>query len=102
MEFCDRAQNFSTMAQQNAEILEILLCEVADDREINSVVGEALGVLRQAELFEPLRNLLHCRPLRRFLSSFCQAGPQVTTSDGERGRRVTVLPLDQRDVGVGS
>ena len=47
------------MAQQNAEVLEILLCQIADDREVNGVVGEALGVLGQAELFEPVCDLLH-------------------------------------------
>src|SRR6266516_4314279 len=36
--FGDRAQNFAAMPQQNAEVLEILLCQIADDREINGVV----------------------------------------------------------------
>src|SRR6478672_4391532 len=55
----DRALNFAAMPQQNAEVLEILLCKIADDREVNGVVGEALGVFGQAELFEPVRDLLH-------------------------------------------
>ncbi len=50
------------MPKQHAEVLEILLCEIADDREVNGVVGEALGVFGQAELFEPLPNLLHRNP----------------------------------------
>ena len=33
------------MPQQNAEILEIFLCQIADDREVNGVLGELLGVL---------------------------------------------------------
>ena len=32
------------MLQQNTEVLEVLLGEIADDREVNSVIGEALGV----------------------------------------------------------
>src|SRR5262249_10337787 len=59
IEVRDRPQNFAAMPQQNTEILEILLCQIADDREVNSVVREALGVLGQAELFEPVRDLLH-------------------------------------------
>src|SRR5262245_14741103 len=47
------------MPQQNTQVLEILLCQIADDREVNGVGGEALGVLGQAELFEPVRDLLH-------------------------------------------
>jgi len=36
----DRAQNYAAMPQQNAEVLEILLCQIADDREVNGVVDE--------------------------------------------------------------
>jgi hypothetical protein len=39
----DGAQDL-TMLQQNTEVLEVLLGEIADDREVNSVIGEALGV----------------------------------------------------------
>src|SRR5262245_2133735 len=59
IEVRDRPQNFAAMSEQNAEVLEILLRQIADDREVNGVVGEALGVLGQAELFEPVRDLLH-------------------------------------------
>jgi len=55
----DVSQNFAAMPQQNAEVFKILLCQIADDREVNGVLGEALGVLGQAELFEPARDLLH-------------------------------------------
>ncbi|HVI61841.1 MAG TPA: hypothetical protein VM910_04490 [Bradyrhizobium sp.] len=46
---CDRAQNLAAMPQQNAEILEVLLGQIADDREVDGVVGEPLGVLTQAD-----------------------------------------------------
>ena len=45
----DRAQNLAAMPKQNAEILEVLLRQIADDREVNAVVGEPLGVLTQAD-----------------------------------------------------
>jgi len=41
----DGAQDLAAMPQQNAEILEIFLCQIADDREVNGVLGELLGVL---------------------------------------------------------
>ena len=65
IELRDRAQNFAAMPQQNAEVFEVLLRQIADDGEVNGVVGEALGVLGQAELFEPVRDLLHRNPSPR-------------------------------------
>src|SRR5215470_18811076 len=59
IEVRDRPQNFAAMPKQDTEVLEILLRQIADDREVNGVVREALGVLGQAELFEPVRDLLH-------------------------------------------
>src|SRR5262249_20332442 len=55
----DRAQNLATMPEQNAEVLEVLLRQIADDREVNGVVGEPLGVLTQADRFKPLGNAFH-------------------------------------------
>src|SRR5262249_10333683 len=59
LKFRDGAQNLSTMPQQNAEILEVLLCQVAEDRKINGVIAEPLGVLTQADRCEPLGNAFH-------------------------------------------
>jgi hypothetical protein len=42
----DAAQDLAAMAQQNAEVHEILVCQVAEYREVNAVLGEALSVLR--------------------------------------------------------
>ena len=50
------------MPQQNAEILEVLLGEIADDRESTALSTKRSGVFGQAELFEPLPNLLHRDP----------------------------------------
>jgi hypothetical protein len=35
--------------KQDAEVLEVLLRKIADDREVNGVLAEALGVLSQAD-----------------------------------------------------
>ena len=55
-----RAQHFAPMAEQDAEFLQVLIGQIGKDREINAVLGKALRVLGHAELFEPVRNLLHC------------------------------------------
>jgi hypothetical protein len=45
---------------RDAELLEVLIAQIAEDRHVNIVLGEPLDVLGHAELFEPLRNLLQC------------------------------------------
>jgi hypothetical protein len=47
------------MPEQNADVLEILIGQMAECRDIDPVLGKALGVLGHAELSEPIRNLLH-------------------------------------------
>jgi hypothetical protein len=37
------------------EFFEVLIGQVTQDREIDIVLGKALGVLGHAELFEPVR-----------------------------------------------
>jgi hypothetical protein len=49
LKFRDRAQNFTAMPQQDAKVFEVLLRQIADDREINGVLGEALRILFQAD-----------------------------------------------------
>jgi hypothetical protein len=56
-----------------------LLCQIADDREVNGVVREALGVFGQAELFEPVRDLLH-----RNLSPRIYRGLTALLDEGDR------------------
>jgi hypothetical protein len=53
------------MAEQDADLLKVLVGQVSKDGDIDSILGKALGVLGHAELFEPLRNLLHCGALSR-------------------------------------
>jgi hypothetical protein len=45
----DGAQHLAAMPQQDPELLEVLLRQIADDREVNGVLVEALGVLSQAD-----------------------------------------------------
>ena len=59
IELRDCAQNLAAMPQQNAEVFEVLLCQIADDRKVDGVVGEALGVLSQADRCEPLGDASH-------------------------------------------
>src|SRR5262245_66135547 len=47
--FRDGAQHLAAMPQQNAEILEVLLCQVAEDRKINGVIGPSEYVQRFAD-----------------------------------------------------
>src|SRR5262245_17481793 len=91
LELRDGAEDLAAMPQQNAQVLQILFRQIADDGEVDRVVGEALGVLGQAELSEPLCNPLHRHPPADF-ASFCPAGVQLITlpSERERGQRVAL------------
>ena len=48
------------MAEQNSDILEVLIRQIGENAEVNPILSKALGVLGQAELFEPICDLLHC------------------------------------------
>ena len=50
------------MPEEDADVLEVLIGEVAERRDSNAVLGKALRVLGHAELFEPVRNRLHRGP----------------------------------------
>src|SRR6516164_7555852 len=45
----------------NANLFEALIGQVTQNIEINIILGKALSVLLETELFEPIRNLLHRR-----------------------------------------
>ena len=47
------------MAEQDTHILEMLLGQVREDRDIYPVLGKALVILGQAERGEPFRNRRH-------------------------------------------
>ena len=54
-------KHLPTITEDDTEVFQVLIGQVAKDREINAVFGKTLRVLGHAELFEPVRNLLHCR-----------------------------------------
>ena len=47
------------MPEKDADVLKVLIGQVAERLDSNAVLGKALGVLGHAEFFEPARNLLH-------------------------------------------
>ena len=58
---------FPPMPERNADVLEVLIAQMAEYGNINLILGKALSVLPETELFEPVRNLLHRRSLREFI-----------------------------------
>src|SRR5215831_26576 len=58
IDYC--AQQLAAMAERhNADLFEVLICEINKDGKIDVVLGKALSVLLETELLEPVRNLLH-------------------------------------------
>jgi hypothetical protein len=47
--------------RRDADLFEILIGQFTQNIEINIILGKALSVLPETELFEPVRNLLHRR-----------------------------------------
>ena len=58
----NRAQYFAPITEKDAQLLQVLIGQIGQDREINAVFGKGLRVLGHAELLEPIRHLLHCGP----------------------------------------
>ena len=48
------------MPKQDADIFEVVISQMRECRNTNPVLGKALRILGHAELFEPVRNFLHC------------------------------------------
>ena len=61
------------MPERDADLLEVLIRQMAEDREINTVLGKALRVLGHAEFFEPVRKVccIAPHPQRRSLRRQC-------------------------------
>ena len=53
-------QHYPPMTEQYADVLEVLIGEVAERRDSNAVLSKALRVLGHAEFFKPLCNLRQC------------------------------------------
>jgi hypothetical protein len=51
------------MAQRhNADLFEVLICQISENGKIDIVFAEAVSVLPETELLKPNRKLLHFRP----------------------------------------
>jgi hypothetical protein len=59
IEFDDRTQDFTTMAEQDSEPIEVLIRQFGKDAKIDPVLGKTQRVLPKPKLLEPVRNLLH-------------------------------------------
>ena len=59
-------KHYPPMPEQHANVLEVLISQMAECRCTNAIFSKPLGVLGHAELFEPLLYLLHCARLRRY------------------------------------
>jgi hypothetical protein len=57
--FTDCRENLPPVPEWNTDFPEVLICEMAENGNVNLVLGKALSVLPEAELFEPVRNPLH-------------------------------------------
>jgi hypothetical protein len=51
-------EHFPSMPERYADVLEVLIAQMAEYGNIDLILGKALGVLPETELFEPVRNLL--------------------------------------------
>lgn len=52
-EIGNRTQQLAAMTEQDAQLLEILICQIRNDVKINSVIAKRLRVLLQTDLVEP-------------------------------------------------
>jgi hypothetical protein len=59
IQFGYRTLHLAAVTNQNPELLQILIRQIGEDAEVDAVLGKALRVLPETELFEPIRNLLH-------------------------------------------
>src|SRR5580693_1367793 len=81
-----RAQYFAPMSERDAEVFQVLIGQVGENSEIYVVLGKALSVLGHAELFEPVRNLLHRGSSTGFAAA--QAWSSYFWSEATKRRRV--------------
>ena len=89
----NRTQHLPPMPERDTKLLEVLIGQVAKDGDINVVLGKALRVLGHAELFEPLRNLLHRGPVA-YASGWAVRGVYPTRDEieGHFPAGLTFLP----------
>ena len=59
---CRLRRHLPPMPERDTKLFEVLIGQVAKDGGVDVALGKALRVLGHAELFEPIRDLLHLRP----------------------------------------
>ena len=57
--FTNCRENLSPVPEWNTDFPEVLICEMAENGNVDLVLGKALSVLLETKLFEPVRNPLH-------------------------------------------
>ena len=58
--------------RRNADLFEVLICQISKDEKIDVVLGKALGVLPETELLKPVRNRPHADAASRHsMNRFC-------------------------------
>ena len=65
--------------RSDTEVFQVLVCQIAEDREIDIVISKALSILAETELLKPIRNLLHRRPPYGFDAIRSGPAQQFTT-----------------------
>jgi hypothetical protein len=55
----DGREYYPPMPEQDPDIFKVLIGQMGQCRDVNSILSKALRILGHAELFEPIRNLLH-------------------------------------------
>src|SRR5215469_3316805 len=58
-EFGDSRQYFPPMTERNIDVLEVLIGQIREYRNIDFVIGKAFHVLGHTEVLEPVLNALH-------------------------------------------
>ena len=62
----------------DTEVFQVLVCQIAEDREIDIVISKAPGVLGHPEFFEPIRICCIGGPLRIYAIRSGPAGQKST------------------------
>jgi hypothetical protein len=58
----DGSQHLATIAEHNTKVLQILVCQISEDREINAVFDKTLSVFNHPKRCQPLRDCEHDSP----------------------------------------
>src|SRR5689334_8829495 len=74
----DRRLHYSAMPERDADVLEVLIGQIAERRDIDLVLGKYLSVLSHAELFEPLCNRCGAHDDNSFSNAFASFRSSVS------------------------